>query len=140
MKSICIRGVSLTAACLISTGALACPASDFNTTIFFTSLPTKVDAPVVAAVRVVKVVNPQRGGYSYTGHARVEKVIKGTIKGEVIALIARPKSLCDATQNFRIGDGGIVIGTVRYDAGDLPQLEAIAESFKERRMREGGTQ
>ena len=137
MRRVRTLGVIVMAACLASTGSLACPASDFNTTIFFTSVPAKVDAPVIASIRVVKLVDPGRFGTSYTGHARVEKVIRGEIKGEMIHLIARPTSLCDATQSFRVGDAGMVIGTVRYDGGDLPQFEAIAETFKERHSREG---
>ena len=140
MRRVRTIGLSVMAVCLASTGSLACPASDFNTTIFFTSVPAKVDAPVVASVRVVKLLKPDRYGYSFTGHARVEKVIRGNIKGEVIHLIALPKSLCDDTQKFRVGDNGVVIGTVRQGAGDIPEFEALAETFGQRRLREkGGT-
>jgi hypothetical protein len=127
--------LGLTAASLVSTSALACADSRNLTSIFFASVPAHIASPVVAQVRVMKLLNPILGGASYAGHAQVAKVIRGAIKGSEIKLVTRPKSICDMP--FRTGDRGIVVGTIRYDAGDLPEFEALAESLNERIRREG---
>jgi hypothetical protein len=136
MKPFRTLGLGLVAACVVSPSAIACPGSEHNTRIFFASVPAKVDAPVVAQVGVIKLLDPN-GDASYTGLARVDQVIKGTIKGSVIKLVARPTSICDLP--FRVGEAGIVIGKILPNSGDVPEFEALAESMNQRNLREKGS-
>ena len=136
-----ILGLGLVAATLsatlASTSALACFDPRNQTRIFFASVPAEMASPVVASVRIVKLLEP-RSGSSYSGHARVEKVLRGAIKGDVIKIVTHPVSICDLP--FRVGEAGIVVGAVRYVDGDLPEFAALAESVNQRAKREGATQ
>jgi hypothetical protein len=137
MNNIRAAGLGLMMSCLASSSALACFDPSSQSSVFFGSVPPELASPVVASVRVLKVLDPLFGDASYFGHARVEKLIRGTIKGNVIKLVANPTSSCQ--QPFRVGDAGIVIGSVSY-GGDLPEFAALAESMSQRMLREkGGT-
>jgi hypothetical protein len=138
MNSIRSLGLGLVAACLASTAALACFDPGNQTRIFFASVPAEMASPIVANVRVVKLLDPLPGGSSYFGHARVEKVLRGTVKGDLIKLVSHPKSICDLP--FRVGEAGIVVGSIRYTDGDLPELAALTESANQRLKRKGATQ
>ena len=137
MASVYTLGLGLLASCLASTGALACFDSRDQTRIFFASVPAEMASPIVASVRIVKLLEPHSGA-SYSGHARVEKVLRGTIKGDLIKLVTHPMSICDLP--FRVGEAGIVVGSIRYVDGDLPEFAALAESANRRLKREGATQ
>ena len=138
MASLRTFGLGLVATCLASTTALACFDPRNQTRIFFASVPTEMASPVVASVRVVKLLDPLRGGSSYSGHARVEKVLRGAIKGDLIKLVTHPMSICDLP--FRVGEAGIVVGSISYAEGHLPEFAALTESENQRLKREGATQ
>ena len=137
MASLRALGLGLVATCLASTTALACFDPRNQTRIFFTSVPMEMASPVVASIRIVKLLEP-RSGSSYSGHARVEKVFRGTIKGDLIKLVTHPMSICDLP--FRVGEAGIVVGSISYVEGHLPEFAALTESENQRLKREGATQ
>jgi len=135
-----IRELGLISACVASTSASACLIPAAQTTIFFRNLPKEIDAPIAAEVTVIKLTDaPGRAYYggksSFAGLARVERLLKGTIDGSTIKLIGPSRSSCN--QSFHVGAAGIVIGRIADDAGEVPAFEAIAESYKQRNLREG---
>ena len=134
-----ILALGLILACAVSTNASACVNPASQTTIFFKNLPDGIDAPVAAEVTVIKLVDaPGRlyygGKSSFAGLARVERLLKGTIGSSTIKLIGPSRSSCN--QSFDVGATGIVLGRMTDD-GDVPAFEAIAESYKARKLREG---
>jgi hypothetical protein len=128
-----LSSLAMSAACLVSSDALACVHPRNQTSIFFTSVPSYLASPIVAQVRILKVLNPLADGSAYSGHARVEKVIRGTIKGDVIRLVSHSMSTCD--RPFRVGDAGLVVGSIQYGAGELPAFAALPAYMRE----QGGT-
>ena len=137
MASLRTLSLGLVATCLASTTTLACFDPRNQTRIFFASVPAEMASPVVASVRIVKLLEP-RSGASYSGHARVEKVLRGTIKGDLIKVVTHPMSICDLP--FRIGEAGIVVGSISYVEGNLPEFAALTQSENQRLKREGATQ
>jgi len=127
---------------LVCTNAVACFSPSNQSTIFFRDVPPTIEAPAIAQVTVVELMDtPANRGIrqydgnrtSYAGLARIDRAIKGTIGASLIRLVA-PTSSCD--QPFRAGETGIVIGKILSDTGPIPEFVALSESFHERRMRE----
>jgi hypothetical protein len=135
-------GVGLFAACLGGADAFACRVESSHGMIFFETVPSGVDAPIIARLTVIRLIKaaaksalhwrPDEHRYSYEGLTRVDEVLKGTIDAYVVKLIA-PASSCDSP--FRVGAAGIVLGQFRPDGRGRSEFVAISLSRDELRIR-----
>jgi hypothetical protein len=141
--AIVITAFAVAIASSISGQALACRGADLETTIFFSDIPVGVDAAAILQVTITELIkdpskrsNFHRAGdesYSFTGVARVEKVIKGDIQSPTIKVVA-PWSDCD--HPLTIESHGVIIGKVEPDSEGIPIFFPIAESNLERQIRQ----
>ena len=100
-------------------------------TVFLKSLPPAGRAPFAAKVTILQIFDVPRPGFakhyssdvSYQGLARVDAVIRGTLKSETVRVVIQPSD-CDVP--FRAGESGIVAGKVK--ALDDGSFELTAES------------
>jgi hypothetical protein len=118
----------------------ACPLKAAERTIFFESVPTDIDAPVIAQVTVTSLLagpadssftrlNDDR--YSFIGMVRVDHIFKGSLDSKVIKLVG-PFSSCD--HPFSAGDTGIVAGSLQRD-GETLEFLAVVETWEQRMRR-----
>jgi hypothetical protein len=73
-------------------------------------------------------------GRSFSGFARIKKVIRGALAKRVIRISA-PKTSCNFP--FSAGASGFVAGTLQRDDQDRPVLHLTSESNSERAKRKG---
>jgi hypothetical protein len=131
----------LVASLMACADAAGCSDGGSHYTILFDSVPRRVDAPVIAQVKVIEIIigdsvpPPYQGAWgrhSFHSYARVERVIKGAIEDRIIRLIV-PASYC--AQGLGAGDSGIVIGDVRRNSQGELEMNAATDSYDERGMR-----
>src|SRR5262249_23626352 len=130
-------GGALVALGILAADAAACPTGEHQRWVFFRSVPSHLDAPVIAQATVTKLTNvlptssfrePYREGMSFEGEARVDSVIKGVIESPTIMLVA-PHSSCDVP--FFVGASGIVLGRIRRNLEGMVELRAISDIFRD---------
>lgn len=127
------------AAILVCARADACRVSDNRETTFFDEIPVGIDAPIFAQVTVTRIIPEPTmnlpAGLSFSGLARVRKVVRGQLAKRVVRISA-PKTSCNFP--FSAGARGFVAGTLRWNEQNRPELVLTSESNSDRRKRERG--
>jgi hypothetical protein len=110
----------------------------FEDIVFFDyeDLKTGIDAPVIADVTIAEVSTTADKDY-LVGFARVNRLIKGSIAGDVIKVLVGASSC--GPYGFVVGAGGLVAGTLRYGSVDLPELIAMENSIIDARRRKNSS-
>jgi hypothetical protein len=114
------------AAVMVCGDAFACRGVEFARTIFFDEIPQARTAQTIGRVAIIRLTGAieyswRSKSVSYSGIARVDKVLKGQVGSRLIAIVA-PHTDCDVP--FSVGSTGIVLGDLARDVDGNFQLKA----------------
>jgi hypothetical protein len=107
--------------------------------IFFEHEPTHLDAPVIVDMTIIELLpgpawaaRHEARGIFLTGLGRIERVIKGAVSSQALA-VRMPGTTCDVP--LRIGASGFVAGILQTDDLGRPYLSAHGGDVHSGKMR-----
>jgi hypothetical protein len=116
----------------------ACRVWENMETTFFDEVPEGIEAPIIAQVTIIRIIPEPTmnlpAGRSFSGLARIKKVMRGALAKRVIRISA-PRTSCNFP--FSAGASGFVAGTLQRDDQHRPVLHLISESDPARAKRKG---
>lgn len=124
LHALCIAALAV---CFAPNGANACRGWMFEWQILFKEIPFGLDAPFIAHVTIVEALTTQQS-YREAMVARVDKVIKGRLKGDTVRLVYSNSSCGPGKALHKVGKSGIVFGDLKENTEGGAELPLIHDN------------